>query len=242
MILFAGGSLYKIEGGNRLFYTIIKRILIDNPNVIFLYAGDGDRTSINRFIHENQFENRVLLLGNRTDIDEVVKHIDIYINTYPMIGGLMSQFAAINGKPILTYKDKQVEDVICINHSHSIAIDDLEELFLEANKLIRDNEYRRQIGKLMKSLIIDKGDFRTSFCHIMENDKSMGNIHNVDIDYSFFDAYINRINEGKLGVNLEKMIKTNCPDALSFKMKFNLNWPLFRHKVHVLRMQLMCKP
>lgn len=241
IILFAGGSLYKIEGGNGLFYTIIKRILIDNPNVIFLYAGDGDRTSINKFIDENQFEDRVLLLGNRTDINEVVKHIDIYINTYPMIGGLMSQFAAINAKPILTFKDKQVEDVVCIKHPHSIAIDGLDDLLTEANKLIRDNEYRKQMGELMKSLIIDQGDFRRQFYHIMQNENSQETIQDVDIDNSFYDAYINRLNEGKLGLNLEKMIKTNCPSALSLKMRFNLYWPYFRHRVHVFRMKLMGK-
>ena len=48
--VFAGGSLYKIEGGDSVFYKIVKKILDENEEVVFLYAGGGDYTNINTFI------------------------------------------------------------------------------------------------------------------------------------------------------------------------------------------------
>ncbi len=239
VIVFAGGSLYKIEGGQGYFYSIVKRILEENPDVIFLYAGDGDRTHINKFIFENHYEDKVLLLGNRKDINEVVKHIDVYLNTYPMIGGLMSQYAAVNGKPILTYKAKQVEDIVCIKRSCNIAIDDFDELIKEANKLIRDPDYRRVKGNLMKSLIIDQSEFRESFAKSFETNTTTSEIRYVEMDNDFYDTYPERINEGKKGFEIETLVRNNCPRALHWKMIFNLYWATFRHRIHIIRMKVM---
>ena len=238
VIVFAGGALYKIEGGHGYFYSIVKRILEENHDVVFLFAGDGDRTHINKFILDNHFEDRFLLLGNRKDINEVVKHIDIYLNTYPMIGGLMSQYAAVNGKPILTFKDKQVEDVVCLKGFCNIAIEDFDELIEEANRLIRDPGYRKEKGDLMKSLILDQNEFRESFTKSFETNTSTNEVRCVTIDDKFYDAYPERINEGKKGFDIENQVKNDCPQALHWKMILNLYWATFRHRIHITRIKV----
>lgn len=241
VICFAGGWLYKTEGDNGMFYEIAKRILEENPNTIFLYAGDGDRSNVNKFIKDNHFENRYLLLGNRTDINEVIKHIDIYINTYPIIGGLMSQFAAINGKPILTYKTKQVEDVVCQKGYSNIVFDTADELIHEANRLINDIDYRAEQGDIMRSLVTTQDDFRISFSDLFESDAPQNKIAKTTPDLEYLKSYPERVNSGENGLGLENIVNQKCPQALCWKMRFNLLWPQFRHKVHVFRMKLMGK-
>ena len=236
--LFSGGSFYKYEGGDGAFLRIVKKILDENPNVVFLLAGDGYRENFERFVHDNHFERRFFLIGNRPDINQVMKNIDIYINSYPMIGGLMSQYAAINGKPILTYKDRSVEDVICIKFYKKLAIDDMDELCIEANKLIRDEKYRRAQGKMIREMIINQYEFRNAFSFAFNHNASPNTITDMDIYESFYESYLNRINDGKNGLFLERLLQNNCPQALHWKMSFNLYLERIKHKLHIVRLRI----
>lgn len=163
VVLFSGGAPYKIEGDNGKFYEIVRTILTNNPKVLFLYAGGGDMTNLNSFILENKFEKRMFLLGDRSDINSVFENIDIYLNTYPFGGGLMVQYAAINSKPILMYKCKDLEDIICTKKKGRISIDSLNVFYQEANKLIEDADYRKKKGCYYRGLIADQEDFRERF-------------------------------------------------------------------------------
>lgn len=166
--LFSGGALYKLEGGDDMYFAILKRILEDNPNVLFLYAGDGDRTHFNNFISANKYEQRVYLLGNRSDISDVFKNIDIYLGTYPFGGGLMSQYAAVNGKPLLLYKNKAIDEIVCNKRQGSITYENADDLVIEANRLISDKDYYKKKSNYYKSLVIDRDDFRCLFIKVID--------------------------------------------------------------------------
>lgn len=222
IVLFSGGSFYKTEGGDGQFYEIVKRVLTNNKHVVFLMAGDGNRSVPEKFIKENHFEDRVFLLGNRIDIDQVFKHIDIYLNTYPLIGGLMSQFAAINSKPILTYRNKDVESLLCIKNSCQLVIDDIDELCDEADRLVNDQDYRREKGDLMRSLILDKYEFRENFHKVFDTNISQYPIDASNVKYDLSDIYIKRINNGDIKYNLERLVFGRIPTALSWKMWLNI--------------------
>lgn len=56
----------------------------------------------------------VFLIGDRHDINEVFKHSDIFLNTYPIGGGLMTQYAAANSKPILSLGVKDEIDTYIV--------------------------------------------------------------------------------------------------------------------------------
>lgn len=78
----------------------------------------ADARIFREFIRNNGFQRRVFLLGSRRDIHAVFRACDIYMGTYPIGGGLMSQYAAVNGKPILAYASEEcpsafVETVVC---------------------------------------------------------------------------------------------------------------------------------
>ena len=52
---------------------------------------------------------RVYTSKYRKDISQLFRNCDIYYGTYPLSGGLMCQYAAAFGKPILAYAKKRVE-------------------------------------------------------------------------------------------------------------------------------------
>lgn len=200
IIIFSGGSYYKIYGDNGEYFNLVKQILLENQKVIFLFAGSGDKLPIESFIKSNAFENRFFLLGNRLDINEVFKHCDIYMGTYPYGGGLMSQYAAINGKPILNYatsnKGFYVEEVICQNKDYNISISEKEKFFLEAKRLVNDENYRLQKGKEIKECVTTKEQFDSEFLNILSVRKNKQHYQDVKIEYDkIFPKYLETENK-----------------------------------------------
>ncbi|NOR68331.1 MAG: hypothetical protein GQ532_01310 [Methylomarinum sp.] len=146
-IVFTGGSYYKMYGENNVFFNILKKIVFDNPSCIILLAGSGNSKPIEYFLKSNNIVDRVLLIGNRKDISEVFKHCDIYLNTFPIIGGLMSQYAVANNKPLIGYSDKHIycnysEGIFNPGFNVKFTYTDIEEFHLEVNHLIADKNYR----------------------------------------------------------------------------------------------------
>ena len=165
IILFSGSDFYKIYGENGHFFKMVKRILLENENVIFLLAGNGDSKPIKSFIRENNLEQRFLLLGYRPDINEVIKRIDIYINTYPVIGGLMSQYAAVNNKPIVGYTDEDLysfndtEDLLQTKVKGILVKTSFDDFHQYLNTIINNKEVRLRNIEITRNCVITPIDF-----------------------------------------------------------------------------------
>ncbi len=106
--IFSGGSYYKIYGANNLYFEIVKTVLNKYENTVLLFAGSGNNKPFKEFIRKNNFDKRIILLGHRNDINEVIKNSDIYLNTYPLGGGLLTQYALLNSTPVIAYAEKEL--------------------------------------------------------------------------------------------------------------------------------------
>lgn len=213
-VIFSGGSLYKIEGDSGKYYDMVKTILSENPDTVFLYAGGGNLTKLRSFIADNNLQKRMFLLGDRSDINAVFENCDIYLNTYPLGGGLMVQYAAINGKPILMYKCKDLEDVICTKNKGTVSIGTLPELYTEAHKLITDVEYRKKRGEFFRNLIADQDDFRNRFKETFLKTVEPVCYEDNPIDYNAFcDGYVEKLNKNVFGFWELNFIKNRVMSA-----------------------------
>lgn len=165
VVLFSGGSYYKIYGEDFIFPKMMRKILEDNPDAVLLFAGNGDEAPLKRFLCQNNLESRFLLLGHRKDINEVFAHSDIYLGTYPLAGGLMTQYAAYNSKPIVAYANKsttnRIEDLIITNNDANIQLTytNLDDYYAEVEHLIKDSSYRQQRGQVLKDALTSKKSF-----------------------------------------------------------------------------------
>lgn len=150
LIAFAGSNLYKIAGRENLFLNLIKEILQQNNDLIFVLAGPGDKTDIQDFIDTNKLNERFYLIGNRNDISAVVENIDIFVNTFPMIGGLMSQYAAVLHKPIIGYSSldlygyNDVEDLLQITQKGLLVKKNKAEFLSYFKQLIENSNTRTE--------------------------------------------------------------------------------------------------
>jgi hypothetical protein len=168
VLIFSGGSYYKILGGDEAFFRIVKRITDRHPEVIVQFSGYGtpqNRKMVRGLIKKHGLGERFFLDGFRGDVNEVMRRCDIYLGTYPLCGGLMSQYAAVNAKPILQYlaagdEVNRIEDIIGLDDpSVRITFTDIDALVAEADRLIASPEARRSVGEKLRRAVITPEEF-----------------------------------------------------------------------------------
>jgi len=186
-IILSGGGNYKICGGDGVYFDILERILSDNPSVIVIYAGGGNMFHLQNFIDSKNYNDRIFLLGHRSDINEVIENCDIYLATYPFGGGLMSQYALLHGKPLLVYNsdDYKTNDIegLLYNADVQITFFDLEQLIVHAKKLIDDLDYRKKIGSEYSKYLISQDVFSNNFKEKLENKQNDFPFKYININY-----------------------------------------------------------
>ncbi|WP_022756273.1 hypothetical protein [Butyrivibrio fibrisolvens] len=170
-VMFSGGALYKTLGGDNKYYIIIDHILDKYSNLIFWYAGDGDRTEIDKII--NKYPERAFLTSERSDLLQVLEHSDVYLSTYPLCGGLMFQYAAIAGCVPVTLKSGNISDDFLINQEKiGVEFWDIKDLYSEIDKLLTDDIYSESRSELMKKSVTNTQVFEEEVSKLIEGKES----------------------------------------------------------------------
>lgn len=172
-VFFTGGALYKMIDTELTFFRLCKNILDELPDSIILVAGGTkDDKTIKDAIEKFQMQGRMIPIGDRKDIFEVFKHCDVFINTYPVGGDLMCQYAAQCSKPILNYLRNGCESVIGQKKKCEFTSYSKDSFISEAMHLYRDPLYRKGIGDNLHSAVITQEEFRTAFNKAMTSNHS----------------------------------------------------------------------
>lgn len=173
VLFFSGGAPYKVVNPEMTFFNLCKHILEECPNSIIAFAGgSANDTIIVDAIAKFGLKDRMYALGYRSDIFEVFKRCDIYINTFPFGGGLMCQYAAQCSKPILNFHNNGIEQVISQKQACQFTSYSLESFLSDAKKLYFDEQYRRAKGQEINSAVITVQDFNNNFITAIYDQKS----------------------------------------------------------------------
>ena len=195
VLVFSGGDIYKVLDEKRMYWHLVKRLLDTFPEVVFLFATKVDGIGedfLNSFIRDNHYEGRFCYTKFRPDIDEVLAHADIFMGTCPVCGSLMSQLASRNATPILQYyypgtPDDETEQAICINEQFNISFNDEEAFMQEAERLIRDVEYRKQQGERMQKAMMSIPQFNKLVADTLFSNKTQMPLEPFEMDYKQLD-------------------------------------------------------
>lgn len=194
--VFTGGALYKMLGKNDIFFQIIQKIIEISPKVYILVAGFDKNKEFDEKLSFIEGKERVLQIGLRRDIDAVFEKCDIYLGTYPMMGGLMSQYAATHAKPIVAYHEKgdvmnEVEEMVNIFRNDFKSFTDFDEMIAYAYRLINDKVFRLNEGMKIKAGMMTSEKFNDEFAHMITAHEAIKRWDKDDIDYnSFFYRYL----------------------------------------------------
>lgn len=184
--IFSGGSFYKMFGRNGEFFKIMDSLLSISEKVVILVAGSGDMKLFRKNVSSLSNRNRIYYIGNRKDINEVFSHCDIYLDTYPLGGGLMEQYACVNAKPLLIYSDFSVPVIDrSVTGETPHVYSNTEDFLHYAKRLILDEDYRRNEGRRNIQFVCKEGEFNTRFERILANtEKTWPDWCEVKIDYA----------------------------------------------------------
>ncbi len=199
LIIFSGGAYYKVYGENDAYFKLIERVVNENPEVIILFAGSGNERPFKDFIARSGLQRNVFLIGNRADINEVFKNCDIYLNSYPVIGGLMSQYAVLNRKPLIGYSTSDIpcnfsEGLFSASLHYRTTYTDIDEFHFEINKLINSEDHRKNASDYASDVLPTPESFAVDFKQLLE-DRRPVSFSGFDVDVSrFSDIYFSMEN------------------------------------------------
>lgn len=188
VVVFSGGALYKTFDENRTYYRIVQNLLGENENLIFWYAGAGDTTELEAL--SKNYPGRVFHTTERKDLQMVMENVDIYLSTYPMIGGLMSQYAVMGGLVPMTLVHDDCAYGIVPDEVETVSYFSGEiEFRKELNHMIREKAYRDERNLVAKRVGFSSDDFKDKLRDILEDRNRVVYKSREYDDGKFLDAF-----------------------------------------------------
>ena len=144
-ILVSGGRFSKVYGRNQIFLELIRTIVTKYDNLSFVFIGNGNSATMQKFINRHNLKEKWTIIPYRNDLPAFLSSCDIYISTFPMFGGLMTQTAAFVGLPIVELDSKTgnfSEDVLPFLDGCNITFGTQAECIDRVGELINDDKLR----------------------------------------------------------------------------------------------------
>lgn len=242
VIILSGGSYYKIFDKNDTFFKLSKAILEACPNGIILFAGAGDQIQMTKKLTEYGLTDKFLLIGHRKDITELFENADIYLNTFPIGGGLMTQYAAQKGIPVISYctsTTSKVEEFVCQKNWIQLSYDSIEQVVEKVKRWVENKNERQDFGSKVQECVITPEyfnqlveDYLNGNCigitSTLGKEKNMHELNPLDkIEYEEINNEFSRVLVKKVG--LSKLIYT--PSLLVNAIFFSI-WRRILRKFH----------
>lgn len=173
-VILSGGATYKTLDNNNTFYNIVESLLDKHNDVAFMYLSNDTVKQLDSL--KNKYPQRVVHLSERSDLIEVMKHSRLFLNTYPISGGLMVQYAAISGCIPVTFKREWDDDAVGLLKNENV----LNEIFTvkskfidEIGRLLEDENYFKEKKKMLEGQVLTPADFAKGLQKILINPKEM---------------------------------------------------------------------
>lgn len=187
-VMFSGGSIYKTQDNESTFCQIVDELLTANDNLLFWYAGNKKTNEFAAL--ERKFSGRMVFTAERDDLYQVLKHVDVYLNTYPISGALMLQYAALAGKiPFTLVHDDDAYGLLL--HEAGVYYRQKEDMIASINRYLRDEAYRKELERGMARAVITPENFTNNLQKLVTDNTTEYGItwQKVDVD-SFQQTYL----------------------------------------------------
>lgn len=190
-VVFSGGFLYKTIDDDLIYYKLVEYLLLRYPHLKFWYAGYGSNEEF-KPLRElmTQYPNRVYYTAERRDLFQVLENVDMYVNTYPIAGGLLTQYSALAGKPPFTLSNGEDSCAELLFDGADIGVEtsDIDELMSYIDVYINSKSSNVEYREKMQNSVISEEAFADNLQNILVNRKS-------EYGYSIHDISSYRLKE-----------------------------------------------
>jgi len=139
----------------------VKRILVQVPDAHMLFVGSGDARLIKSFMQDVTFLGRVTLINDNVDLNVYGRLIDVFLDTYPFIGGLACRDVACHGKPVVSLLAGEWDILLRNERLPALLSNNIDEYVEIAVRLAVDVDFYRDIvsqSQLLSDNIISDAD------------------------------------------------------------------------------------
>ncbi len=217
-VVFSGGNLYKTFGAGNLYYKYVDYLLQNHDDVILWYAGKGDQTELSKI--QKKYPNRVYFTKERQDLYQVLQHCYFFLNTYPLCGGLMYQYAAAANRIPLTLKyGPNTEGLLIDQDKLGIEFDEYDSFINEMNRILTDQNYKKQKELALSNALITPLMFDREVSDLINKNKFGMPINFREINTSdFVELYSENLSQRR--INELFFNKKNFTAARYFPFEF----------------------
>lgn len=125
------------------YLDIVRRILSHNPSAHFLVVGTGDPRLIYDFLANEESEGRVTFLHRNVDLNVYGRVVDVFLDTFPFIGGNACREVAIHGKPVVSLYTLDFGRLLLDERDSDLLARSADEYVAIAERLATDPEFYR---------------------------------------------------------------------------------------------------
>lgn len=170
--IFSGGALYKTLGDpDNTYYKIIRHIMEKHENIMFLYAGTGDDRELKKIIAD--YPDRAFHINERKDFYYLIRNCVLYLNTYPMFGGMMMKYSALAHRLPVTLKHGSDSDGLLLHQKDcQIEYNSYNDLITDVDRLLDDDDYRKERERLLEGSVITETRFTNNIRGLIEKNKT----------------------------------------------------------------------
>lgn len=168
----------------------MSQLLEIHEKLIFWYAGDRRSNELKAL--ERKYQGRMVFTAERDDLYQVLQHVDVYLNTYPVSGGLMLQYAALAGRiPFTLLHDDEPFGMLLDNDG--VYYRSRDEMISAINRYLIDDDYRIMLEENMSHAVITPENFISNLQKLLIENKTEYplEINQVDVK-SFQQTYLER--------------------------------------------------
>lgn len=169
-VIFSGGSPYKTVDSGNTFYKLVESILDKHNDVAFLYAGNGTVNGLESLTQK--YPERAVHVSERSDLLEVMKHSRLFLNTYPISGALMLQYAALSGCIPVTLKrewDDDTDGLLLNEEALQETFTEPSEVIEEIDRLLGDENYYLRKKRTLEGQVLTSSEFASRLNQLIEN-------------------------------------------------------------------------
>lgn len=132
---------------NESYLNIIREILRRHDDAIFILGCTGDASLISGFIAQNALEGRLILVNEFVDGHLYSEIFDIFMDTFPLVGGISCREAMAKEKPVVSMVSEEWNKLISVSRDPELVARDADAYTTIVDRLISDESYYREAGQ-----------------------------------------------------------------------------------------------